>query len=273
MNTFKPNAEQTIFQLEIAEIHHCVIRDTKPEWYLHDILHHNYYVYVYCMGGKGHYSLPSQHKISICEGEAMLIPKGLQHSIKSDLEESWKFGSCVFALKNDIDAFGIIGPYRVSSKVQKLFSELFVDWIAKRPCYSMRCNGALLQMLSELIERKYLSLKTKKVSQSNTILKALSIIDHNMRCDLSVEELAKSVNLSTSRFRHLFKLLVGESPIQYKNRVLMEYARELLISGDFNVSSVAFYLGYENIYYFSRLFKSIIGISPSKIMKEEYEEE
>ena len=68
--------------------------------------------------------------------------------------------------------------------------------------------------------------------------------------------------MCNSAFRQKFKQVTGVSPIKYKNNILIKKAKTLLSSGEFTVSEVATQLNFNDIYYFSRLFKLIPGISP-----------
>ena len=55
------------------------------------------------------------------------------------------------------------------------------------------------------------------------------------------------------------------SPVKYKNEVLIEYVKGLLTNGVMNVNEVAEFLGYYDAAYFSKVFKSAVGISPGNI--------
>ena len=48
----------------------------------------------------------------------------------------------------------------------------------------------------------------------------------------------------------------------------MEKAKELLITGHYTVSEIAYECGFENVYYFSNVFKKIVGVSPTAYRKK-----
>lgn len=80
---------------------------------------------------------------------------------------------------------------------------------------------------------------------------------------LNVKKLAQAVNLSPSRFAHLFPRAFGIGPMGYVEHVRMEEAKAQLAGGSSPVNLIARRVGYENEFYFSRRFKLYAGMSPS----------
>ena len=80
---------------------------------------------------------------------------------------------------------------------------------------------------------------------------------------LQVAMLAQAANVSPSHFFVLFKRSTGFSPIDYFIRLRMQEACRLLASTAASVKEVAADLGYEDPFYFSRLFKSVHGVAPT----------
>ena len=79
----------------------------------------------------------------------------------------------------------------------------------------------------------------------------------------SVEEMAKLVNLSPSRFHSVYKTLFGTTPIRDVVESKMDYAKTLLLSDEFtSIPDVAERLKYQSPYYFITQFKAVTGASP-----------
>ena len=81
---------------------------------------------------------------------------------------------------------------------------------------------------------------------------------------LQAATLAAQANISLSHFFTLFKRYVGSTPMDYFIRLRLRRACHLLENTEMSVKAIAYTLGYEDPYYFSRIFKSFNRISPSK---------
>jgi AraC-like DNA-binding protein len=75
------------------------------------------------------------------------------------------------------------------------------------------------------------------------------------------------LNISRHHFCRQFKNLTGKSAIDYINIVRIEKAYVLLKQGTLNVTEAAISTGFNNISYFSRLFKYYKKMSPSQVSK------
>lgn len=80
--------------------------------------------------------------------------------------------------------------------------------------------------------------------------------------DLSLNSVAKAVNLSANYFSALFSQEMGMTFIEYVTEKRMEKARQLLRTTSMRSSEVAFALGYKDAHYFSFLFKKTQGCTP-----------
>ncbi|MDD2601217.1 MAG: AraC family transcriptional regulator [Kiritimatiellae bacterium] len=79
---------------------------------------------------------------------------------------------------------------------------------------------------------------------------------------INFQRLASELGVSYSALRHNFKQITGLSPGQYKMQIQINKACALLRNSDLTVAQIAEQLGFESIYYFSRLFKNKTGLSP-----------
>ncbi len=85
----------------------------------------------------------------------------------------------------------------------------------------------------------------------------------DVRGELSLTELAQSVNLSVWRLSHIFKSDVGMPPIRYLRLLRMEKAKHLLESSFLSVKEIAYQVGLNDESHFVRDFKSTYGSSPA----------
>lgn len=86
--------------------------------------------------------------------------------------------------------------------------------------------------------------------------------------DLSLSEIAAKCGVSDCYFRRLFRQYSGESPMDFRQRLRIERAKQLLLSDEqYTVSEVAQELGFSDVYHFSKTFKNYCGVSPKKFMQ------
>jgi len=82
---------------------------------------------------------------------------------------------------------------------------------------------------------------------------------------ISLDQIAQNMYLSTLYISKLFKSETGDTPINYLIQLRMEKARKLMETEPASsIQSIASQVGYEDAYYFSKLFKKHFGVSPSK---------
>lgn len=79
----------------------------------------------------------------------------------------------------------------------------------------------------------------------------------------SVKDLASLANMGTTKFKTLFKQLFGNAPIQYRNKIRMEFAREELVAKRKTPTEISHELGYSHPSNFTTAYKKYFGELPS----------
>ena len=97
----------------------------------------------------------------------------------------------------------------------------------------------------------------------------MKMIDDTKDTILTVEQLAKQINLSKISFQLRFKNQVGVAPHDYIIDRKISSALELLTRTDDSVTEVAYKLGFCNSQYFSTVFKRYVGLTPLAYRKRE----
>jgi transcriptional regulator GlxA family with amidase domain len=91
---------------------------------------------------------------------------------------------------------------------------------------------------------------------------AMLYIEEHCSAVLSLDNVAKSLNLSGSRLRHLFKDDIGLPPTKYLKRLRMQRAKDLLTSTFLSVKEINTKVGGTDLSHFVRNFKTAYGMSP-----------
>ncbi|WP_329001738.1 helix-turn-helix domain-containing protein [Kribbella sp. NBC_00709] len=107
----------------------------------------------------------------------------------------------------------------------------------------------------------------KAVQIDDRLLRAIELVDQDLTADLDVPRLARAVNLSVSRFAHLFRSQLGVSPQQFVERRRLDAAARLLELTSRSVAAVGAQVGYADPLYFSTRFRLHTGSSPTTYRK------
>lgn len=85
---------------------------------------------------------------------------------------------------------------------------------------------------------------------------------------LTIEDIAKMASMSVSKLKMLFREYAGTGPINFFIELKLEHAKELIRRGELTLSEISESLGFSSLSYFSRLFKSRLGLSPLEWEKQ-----
>jgi AraC-like DNA-binding protein len=89
------------------------------------------------------------------------------------------------------------------------------------------------------------------------------IYEHHTE-ELSLARAAKAVNMSTFYFCKMFKKVTDINFTDYLSRVRIEKAKNLLLNPNLRVSEIAFEVGFQSLTHFNRVFKKLLGQSPTE---------
>lgn len=96
------------------------------------------------------------------------------------------------------------------------------------------------------------------------ITRARQFIQEHQGEPLSLGQVARAVNTSTFYFCKLFKKVTGVNFTEYVSRVRVEKARNLLLNPNLRVSEIAYEVGFQSLTHFNRVFKKLLGQSPTE---------
>ena len=152
------------------------------------------------------------------------------------------------------------GIFETSSinDISWIFSKMLREMNLKQIGYESVTAGLLIHLLG-LINRQN---KNESI-RDQRILQVLDYISNNYNRRLQVSDFAKISGLSVSRFTVLFKDNVGEYPTKHLNNLRINKACELMKFSKLSIHQIALAVGFEDVFYFSRVFKKKMGIPPS----------
>jgi AraC family transcriptional regulator len=94
------------------------------------------------------------------------------------------------------------------------------------------------------------------------------LVHVKMEDDLSLDEMAQSVGLSTAHFARMFRKSTGETPHQFVLRQRIERAKAMLRAPDARVLDVAVACGFRTQQHFAQVFRDVFGVSPTEYRQD-----
>lgn len=125
----------------------------------------------------------------------------------------------------------------------------------------------VLNFVFEKFEFKSSNIIGVPTRELNLIIGAKQSIESNLPQAIPISSLAKLCKMSESKFKRLFKKVIGISPYKYHLDLKMQLALQMLNEGKYNVKEVAVTLGYTHMGHFSKAFQTKYGCLPSDILK------
>jgi AraC-like DNA-binding protein len=228
-------------------------------------------IFIYCVNGSGWCELAGK-KHSVHAGEVLVIPPHTPHAYGADRKNPWTIhwfhaqGSRLddFLAELNMPAGRPVVFLGEDPQVLAMFEEvLAVLEHGYTPRQMLHASHALAHLLAVMIRHRHESWREQPDTRQK-ISRTLAYMKQHLDQPLQLDTLAALAGLSRSRYTALFKAQTGFPPMDYFNRLRMHRACQWLDTSDSSVKAIAARLGYEDPLYFSRVFKSIIEISPAQ---------
>jgi AraC-like DNA-binding protein/mannose-6-phosphate isomerase-like protein (cupin superfamily) len=229
------------------------------------------HILIYCVEGRGHAQI-LKNKYDLQPGSFVIIPADTSHSYSASETESWTIywihftgplsGKLVDTITQKIN--GYYATVEFKQKRIDLFDDMYAclerGYGNDNLCYANMC---LFHFISSFLYDDQFDL-SQKVHAADPVEMSISFMQQHIASLLSLEIIARSVNFSTSHYSALFRKKTGYAPIEYFNHLKIQRACQYLHFTDLRVKEIADKLGFDDPYYFSRLFSKLMGMSPNQ---------
>ncbi|MEO0965223.1 MAG: AraC family transcriptional regulator [Planctomycetota bacterium] len=236
-------------------------------WTLDQAGHSAWDVLAFAVSGHAHYTC-GDRSWRAGRGTLMWFPPGSPRTARADTASPWSFYAVGFHLEPlgpAAEARRDALPRQVTlanaTEVRGLLQQLERLWVAREPGWAMGCSGLVGLLLQQFVSAS--ARQARKTPHAEAIDRCVERMHDQVGHVEPIRLLAQRAGLSESRFRALFREVTGCSATRYQNRLRIRLARDLLASGQYSVSGVARELEFNDVYYFSRLFKRLTGTPPS----------
>ncbi len=229
------------------------------------------YILICCTEGRGWLEMKGQEWV-VNKNEAFLIPQHTPHIYGADPDDPWSNYWVHFQGRQAAAYARLITPNRGSPVIHLYRRQELVTCIEQlyqhmsnvhTPSTLIAGSGALGQLLSVIQFRTRAAGQTSRTADEN-IDRTIEFMHKNLEKQLRLNDLAKIAGMSPNHFGVLFSRRYQNTPIDYFNHLKIQKACELLKTTNLLISEIGEALGCADPYYFSRLFKKIMGVSPRK---------
>lgn len=225
-------------------------------------------------------------------GEMLFINPGEIHGAHSAGTEGCDWNAIVFEMSllasgtgDDCDAQYIIPLCRnqlkfesylpantlSTSEVKQSIVQIIDNWHVQPDAFKLKIKGLLFDIIFNMAQNGSIMVNTIdeiKFHNDNLIQRVMTHVEDNITCPISLDELASIARMSRYHFCRWFKGYTGMRPMEYVNSARIHKAASLLRTGE-KISQSAYRVGFNDLTYFSRVFRVWMQMSPT-VYKRQY---
>lgn len=233
------------------------------------------YILIYCLEGHGWIELGSK-KYELVPNSYFIVPINEPHKYGSLEKDPWSIYWIHFDGSSAKDFYHKYAHNETSYKQPQVEQIPFEDRRIKyfngiisllESGYSKEIieyvNITLWQLMGSFIYNDLFSKVRHSNNETDIVDIAITYMRESLDRSISVEELADHINYSTSYLYSLFKEKTGYSPIHYFNHLKIQKACQYLSFTNMSIKEISYKLGFNDPFYFSRLFKKLMELSPT----------
>ena len=218
--------------------------------------------FFYVTKGQIIFNKDTENKVVGNAGDIIYLPNDITYISEWNTKETGEYISLHFLLEE----FYITLPDKLciaitdkDGRYLEMFEKALATFNSGAPGYKLD----LLAQLYKIMHRMYSDTNYKNIkSDYRNIYKGILYLENNYIEEITVEHLAKMCNMSQCNFRRYFKKYSDMSPITYRNYLRIIKARDLLQTGEYNVTEAAAAVNIPDNCYFHKLFRQFLGCTP-----------
>lgn len=231
---------------------------------------HDDWLFLYCVGGCAYLKIDGVVS-KVRPGDLIFLPKGTTHAYWADDENPWTVYWVHFTGRQIHEYIDELlaqpSPHLLSVGVRDELIQSFKSLLT----FSARDNDFRVFIYSANVLKQMLTFLSfaintfspgKETSGRLNMAAVHQYFEQQIDTFLDLDRISSHFYMSKYHFAKTYKSLTGQSPISAFIHQKMKKAKHLLDSTDLSVKQIGAELGYPDPYYFSRVFKKSMGMSP-----------
>lgn len=261
---FHNNMQNDEFTIDIIYYNH---RHQTPEW--HTLPHIIEYTDItYIISGNAEYCI-NDKTYPVRAGDLLYIKPFSKRSFRT-FQDSPVDAQCLNLNIRSFDGTPYFLPFPVISHIEE-YSQIAPCWKEIQKAFLMKETGYRLHLQAHallLMEKLYQFVFLDKEAHplDSRIQKVMEYVAAHYYEQIKLSDVAQMVSLNPTYFGSLFKTQTNMTFQQYITSVRIDQAENMLLYGENNVGEVAEMCGFSDVFYFSKVFSKLKGISPSKVL-------
>lgn len=138
--------------------------------------------------------------------------------------------------------------------VEQLFNARIADEVARHFTHELKRSYESMLLAGEQVDSHH----------DEEIIKIQEWLQINHAKPVNVRELTQRFNINLRSFNRRFLAASGMTPVRYLQEIRVRQARELLKRSNLSIAEIAFSVGYQDVSYFSGLFKKLNAVTPNE---------
>ncbi len=227
-------------------------------------------ILIFCDEGVGYITI-GQEKYTLTKNHLFIIPANTPHTYMADKKYPWSIFWFHFMGQNTHLYSSILGKLLVEENRLEdreiLFEEIFQTLEMGYSTENLEYASSCLQYLMASFKYSKQFANIKDLTKTDAVEKSILYMKDNLNSKLTLDDIAKYVNYSSSYFGNLFTEKTSHSPIDYFNQLKIQKSCSFLQFSDMKLKEIADLLGYYDQFHFSKAFKKVMEMSPQEYRK------
>lgn len=209
-------------------------------------------------------NITKDYSFTARKGDVFIVKSG-NIDISRAVTDSVSYVYCEFfssPISTSPETFDLVNHVREPELITNEFRRAEKIWASGHFLRTIQCREIIYSIINRIVSENYAG--TESAYKYERIRPAIEYISQRFPEDIRHDALASLCSMSAGNLSRLFAEVTGKPLSAYITSVRIENAKRLLATRAYQVGEVAEMCGYSDVYSFSRAFKRVCGVSPSK---------